>query len=99
MSQYNYENYKREIIDKRQGKRATVDLSTRSLRRRVSRKETQPKKVRLRRILALATKNKDQIIVLNKENNILKGRQIEIEADVKKMKEQIDKWLKDENKL
>lgn len=92
-----YEDYKTEIIDKRQGKRATVDLSTRSLRRRVSRKETQPKKVRIRRILALATKNMDKIIILEKENNILKGRQIEMEADIKKMKEQIDKWLKEEN--
>ncbi len=91
-----YEDYKKDIIDKRQGKRAAVDLSTRSLRRRVSRKETQPKIIRIRRILRLATKNKDQVILLQKENNILKTRQIEMEADIKKIKEEIAKWLKDE---
>ena len=92
-----YEDYKAEIIDKRQSKRPTINLSTRSMRRRVNRKETQPKKIRIRRLLTLTTKNKNQIILLEKENNILKGRQIEMEADIKKMKEQIDKWLKEEN--
>ncbi len=92
-----YEDYKAEIIDKRQSKRPTINFSTRSMRRRVNRKETQPKKIRIRRLLTLTTKNKNQIILLEKENNILKGRQIEMEADIKKMKEQIDKWLKEEN--
>lgn len=86
---YNYEVYKKEIIDERQKKRATVNLSSRAMRRRVSRKETQPKRVRIRRILAIATKNKNKNILLEKEINILKGRQIEIEADLVKMKEHI----------
>ncbi|KKM68121.1 hypothetical protein LCGC14_1464080 [marine sediment metagenome] len=94
---YNYEVYKKEIIDERQKKRATVNLSSRAMRRRVSRKETQPKRVRIRRILAIATKNKNKNILLEKEINILKGRQIEIEADLVKMKEHIDRWVKEEN--
>jgi len=94
---YGYEDYKKDIIDKRQGKRATVNLSTRSMRRRVKRKETQPKRVRIRAILRKATKNQDKIILLEKENNILKGRQIEIEANIQKIQEQIDKWLTEEN--
>ncbi len=94
---YNYEVYKKEIIDERQKKRATVNLSSRAMRRRVSRKETQPKRVRIRRILAIATKNKNKNILLEKEINILKGRQIEIEADLVKMKEHVDRWVKEEN--
>ena len=94
---YNYKVYKKEIIDERQKKRATVNLSSRAMRRRVSRKETQPKRVRIRRILAIATKNKNKNILLEKEINILKGRQIEIEADLVKMKEHIDRWVKEEN--
>jgi len=95
---YNYDEYKREIIDERdKKKRTTVNLSSRSMRRRVSRKETQPKKIRIRRILTMTTKNKNQNILLEKEINVLKGRQIEMEADLKSIKEHVDRWVKDEN--
>ena len=91
-----YDDYKREIIDKRQGGRS-INLSTRSMRRKIKRKETQPKKVLYRALLKKATKNQNEIIMLNKEINVLKMRQVEIEADLVAMKEHVDRWVKEEN--
>lgn len=59
------------------------------MRRRVKRKENQPRKVLFRTVLARATKNQNKIEALKKEIAILKQRQIQIEAT-------IDRWLKEE---
>ena len=83
-----YEDYKKEIIDQRQSRRGS--FSTRSMRREIKRKETQPKKVLFRALLKKATKNQNEILMLNKEINVLKMQLIE-------MKEHIDRWVKEEN--
>lgn len=91
-----YDEYKKRIVDERQKRRGIANLSTRSMRRRIKRKENQPKRVLFRTVLARATKNQNKIEALKKEIAILKMRQVEIEADIKTMKEYIDRWVREE---
>lgn len=94
-----YDDYKKEVIDKRQAGRKLnpEDFSVRRLRRRLKRKDQQPRKVLFRQVLAKATKNFNQINLLKKELETLKMYNKEMEADIKTMKEHIDRWVKEEN--